>query len=88
MRAEDWISVKTRVPEDRRTVAVWVDVQLAPSFLPGGGSSLQSSRFNPSPRAGRFDIEAPQRFRIVRVTHWQEIVGPPEPAVAPPPKQP
>jgi hypothetical protein len=88
MRAEDWISVAQRVPDDRRLVAVWIDVRLAPRFLPGSGCSLHTSSFNPSPRGGRFDIEAPQRFRVVRVTHWQEIEAPAEAPVKPPPKQP
>lgn len=84
MRAEDWISVSARVPEDRRRVLVWC--VKVPTFLRREGPA--ESRYNPSPQGGRFEVEVGGTFSATRVTHWQEIVGPPEPAVAPPPKQP
>lgn len=74
----EWISVSTRVPENRRSVHVWGE-----SGLCFGGFStplrshlLGTTKFNPSRNGGEFDIERHQRFSICRVTHWAEIEGP------------
>lgn len=85
MRAEDWIPIEQRVPEDRRKVAVWIDVRLAPSWLRRKGDGfLSQSRYNPSPRGGRFDADTSGRWASHRVTHWQEVVGPDDACTIPP----
>lgn len=73
----EWISVKTRVPDDRRKVLAWglsIFVTSDECFL--GGTS-----FNPSNNGGKFDVEIAGRVltHTYIVTHWAEITGPFEP---------
>jgi hypothetical protein len=80
----DWISTKERVPEDRRKVLAWGDA----SSLGASARSvfLGPTRYNPSPKGGRFDIEGLTFWTVSRssVTHWAEITAPSEELRAPP----
>ena len=82
----EWIDVRTRVPDNRRIVLVWGEDSLR--WSRPNNSFLGSTRFNPSSNGGKFDAEAWNRWRILRVTHWAEINGPVEVEIVPPPKKP
>lgn len=81
----EWISVKVRVPENRRSVLIWGHCSGLGLRLNGpGGAFLGSSKFNPSPNGGEFDVERHGRFSHRLVTHWAEINGPSMPRPQPP----
>lgn len=73
----DWISIRVRVPENRRFVIAWGRSGMSfAGYQPGGESFLGSTRYNPSPRGGNFDCEVGRHFSWCSVTHWAEITPP------------
>jgi len=83
----EWISVKSRLPDDRRKVLAWGSASMMGLNWNSGGF-IGATKFNPGRDGGRFDIEAYSRFSVTIVTHWAEIVGPTEPVVEAPPSAP
>lgn len=70
----NWIPVKERVPENRREVLAWGTATLGPIKLKPG--FLGTTRFNPSPRGGKFDADHWNMLGSTTVTHWCDIEGP------------
>lgn len=77
----NWINVATRVPDNRRDVLAWGDLNVM-GYRGGKARFLGVTRFNPGAWGGRgeFDCEPPGHGAFVfvarRVTHWAEIEGP------------
>lgn len=69
-----WIPVAKRVPEDRRWVLVWGHDTIAGFKRPP--TCFGKSRFNASPRGGRFDMEQSNFLGFRTITHWVELEGP------------
>lgn len=76
----EWISVRERVPNDRRPVLVWGTYTFLGYDRTGGkGEYLGRSRYNWSSDGGQFDIERASRGGWSHITHWAEITPPPMP---------
>lgn len=69
-----WISVKQRVPEDRRKVLAW-GIATVP-IIGARSAFLGVTQFNPSKAGGKFDVDSLGMFSRM-TTHWAEIKGPP-----------
>jgi hypothetical protein len=81
----EWINVKDRVPNNRRSVLAWGNI-LGMLSLNRGGRLLGVVRYNPY---DCFDCEKPRRFSpIVSVSHWAEISSPEVCSIQSPPKNP
>jgi len=86
--AIDWISVKDRVPDDRRNVLVWGWWWFSPFPRNEQGRFAGKTSYNSSPSGGRFDCERKGYFGIWHITHWAEIEGPQPQQLLPPPSTP
>ena len=54
----DWISVKERVPDNRRTVLAWGYFYFKPQYRPREEKFMGVTKFNPDPKSrGNFDCE-------------------------------
>jgi hypothetical protein len=69
-----WISVKQRVPDDRRKVLAW-GIATVP-IIGARSAFLGVTQFNPSKTGGKFDVDSFGMFGHM-TTHWAEIKGPP-----------
>jgi hypothetical protein len=71
-----WIPVKERVPDDRREVLVWGDMNYIFGAIKIKPRFLGVSRYNAGGhKAGLFDCDCGQRCYGVysTVTHWAEL---------------